>query len=153
MARRTVHYTIMPSDKPNAPPNRDLGKKFIITEMSPFEAESWAIRALLALMANNVVLPAGMADRIQAGEAGLADLAAIGLPMLAGVKYHDAKPLLDDMLSCVQIAPDKRNPDAVVRPLVEDDIEELSTIIELRRQVWRLHVNFSTADATQTTAT
>lgn len=45
--RKTREITI---DGPAA--SRDLGKKFLITEMSAMAADAWAIRALGAMMRN-----------------------------------------------------------------------------------------------------
>lgn len=146
MARQIVTYTV-PDGK-----SRDAGKTFVIKEMSAFDVESWAMRAMLVIMANNVLLPPDLSARVQSGEAGLADLATLGLKSLSGLRYVDAKPLLDDMMSCVQIAPDKRNP-SVLRDIVDDDIEEIMTIVELRKQIWRLHANFLSAADAQATAT
>ena len=39
--------------------NRDRGKVFVITELPASKAEAWAMRAILALLANNVELPDG----------------------------------------------------------------------------------------------
>jgi len=146
MARQVVTYTVSDGK------SRDAGKTFVITEMSAFDVESWAMRAMLVIMANNVLLPPDLSARVQSGEAGLADLATLGLKSLSGLRYADAKPLLDDMMSCVKIAPDKRNP-SVLRDIVDDDIEEIMTIVELRKQIWRMHTNFLSAADTQATAT
>ena len=146
MARQVLTYTV-PEGK-----SRDAGKTFVITEMSAFEIESWAMRALLVIMANNVVLPPDLSARVQSGEAGLADIATLGLKSLSGLRYADAKPLLDDMMTCVKIAPDKRNP-SILREIVDEDIEEIMTIVELRKLIWGMHTNFLPAADAHNTAT
>ena len=115
--------------------NRDFGKLFLITEMSADHGESWAFRALLALMRNNVNLPAGFENT------GMAGLAEVGLKALTGLRWEDAKPLLEEMMQCVEIIPDPSRPQ-VKRALIESDIEEITTRIRLRAEVWKLHTGF-----------
>lgn len=131
MARKVVTVTIDAS-------NRDAGKVFEITEMSAMRAEKWATRALLAVTKSGVEIPEDIA------RAGLAGVAALGIKIFSGVKYEDAEPLLREMMECVAIIPnpaDRR----VKRALVEDDIEEVSTLLKLREDVFALHLNFSPA--------
>jgi hypothetical protein len=49
------------------------------------------------------------------------------------------------MLACVQIIPDASRP-MVRRALVEDDIEEVTTLLRLREEVLSLHTGFSLRD-------
>src|SRR5574338_1443535 len=128
MARATENYTITDD-------GRDKGKVFVITEMAAEQGEEWAMRALLALMANGVDLPEGVEN------AGMAAIAQIGIKALARLKWEDAKPLLDEMMGCVQFMPDPRKP-MVVRPLFADDIEEIATRVKLRARVFALHTAF-----------
>lgn len=114
---------------------RDHGKVFQIEEMPALQAEAWAYRALLALTSNNVDVP----DDLLGG--GMAAVAAFGVKALTRLQYHDAKPLLAEMLECIQICPEPRNPQ-VIRPLVPTDIEEVATLIRLRMETFNLHVNF-----------
>ncbi|SDR17714.1 hypothetical protein [Paraburkholderia tuberum] len=127
--RKTLTYTV-PADG-----SRDAGKMFKLTEMSADSAEKWAIRALLALGRSGVDLPAGIERE------GMAAMARIGLEALMRVDFHDAEPLLDEMMGCVQICPNANDP-GVVRSLVADDIEEVATRVKLRREVFRLHTGF-----------
>lgn len=117
---------------------RDKGKTFVITEMSAFKAERWAYRALLLLAKSNVDIPAAVS--------GMQGLAHAGFSALQSIDFEEARPLLDEMWDCVQIAPDPRNPD-IVRKLVmreneSDDIEELATIWQIRERVFKLHTDF-----------
>lgn len=128
MPRKTANYTVQDE-------GRDKGKIFVITEMSASQAESWAMRVLLALISGNVDIPEGVA------ELGMAGLAELGLRSLSSLKWEVAEPLLAEMLSCVQYipSPDKTH---MVRPLVESDIEEVVTRLKLRMEVWNLHTDF-----------
>ena len=119
---------------------RDKGKHFLITEMPALKAERWAFRAVLCLSHANVDLP----DNASTG--GMAVLAEAGMRALNKLDFEEARPLLDEMWSCVQALPDPKN-QMVVRPLVMnemegDDIEEVDTILRLRERIFRLHTDF-----------
>ena len=114
---------------------RDAMKVFRITEMGAMQAEEWASQVLLALTRSDINIPPDIA------QAGLAGLATMGLRVLGKVKFEEAKPLLAEMLNCVQIVPDPRRPQ-VVRALIPDDIEEVSTLLKLRAEVAAMHLNF-----------
>ena len=116
---------------------RDLGKVFILTEMPASKVEKWAARAILALCKSGFDVPDG---------AGMEFIAVAGLKALGGLNFFDAEPLLDEMMECVQIRPDPSKPN-VVRALIEDDIEEVKTRLQLRAEVFTLHTNFSIGDA------
>lgn len=117
---------------------RDAGKTYVITEMSAAQAEDWAWRALLALGHAGFVMPDGLEA------AGMAAMAVVGINSLINIQWAEAKPLLDEMIGCVQFKPSE---EAQVRPLFADDIEEVSTRVRLRKAVWDLHVDFSAAAA------
>lgn len=133
MARKTLNYTVQDQ-------GRDFGKVFVLTEMAATRAEAWAMRALLALMNAGVEVPEGF-DKM-----GMAAMAEVGIKALAGLKWETAKPLIDEMLACVQIMPDPSKP-MVIRNLIEDDVEEVITLIKLRAEVWQLHAGFLKAVA------
>jgi len=119
---------------------RDKGKVFVITELSAYAAEEWAGRALFAMLNAGVEIPDNIAG------AGLAGVAALGLGSLTKLSFDAAKPLLDEMMACVQIQPSPK----VVRALIDDDIEEVSTLLTLRKEVFNLHLSFFTAGAAPT---
>lgn len=129
MARRTIDIRI-------ETPGRDEGKVFRIREMSASQAERWAARALLALGHSGADIP----DDIAA--AGFAGVVSLGIRAFAAIPWEIAEPLLDEMMSCVSIMPDPSRP-VVIRPLIEDDIEEVMTRLRLREEVIALHVGFS----------
>jgi hypothetical protein len=131
MARRTATVTIVEA-------GRDLGKVFILTEMSATQAEKWATRMLLAIGQSGVEIPDNLAA------AGIAGLAVVSLRAFAGVPWHLAEPLLDEMFGCVAFQPDPARP-MVVRALIEDDIEEIATRVRLREEIVSLHLGFSIA--------
>lgn len=136
MARKKATVTISAE-------GRDKGKVFVLTELSAYEAEDWAGRALFALMNAGVEIPDNIA------EAGLAGVAALGIKALTKLPYKSAKPLLDKMMTCVEIQPSPSDP-RVVRALIADDIEEVATLLTLRKQVLGLHMDFSMAAAPST---
>lgn len=128
MARKQITLTI-------GAEGRDKGKVFILTELSAYDAEEWAGRALFSLMNAGVEIP----DKI--AEAGLAGVAAMGMKALAKLPFDSAKPLLDKMMDCVQIQPSP----SVTRELMPGDVEEVATLFTLRKKVLGLHLDFFTA--------
>lgn len=133
LMRQTATYTV--TDE-----GRDKGKTFLLTELPASHAEAWAIRAILALMRDGVELPEGF-ERM-----GMAGMAEVGLKALSGLKWEVVDPLLNEMWECVQIIPDPAKPN-IIRALIEQDIEEVSTRIKLRAEVWTLHTGFLKAVA------
>ena len=142
MARRVKEVRI-PSDGDG----RDKGKVYVIREMSALRAEKWATRALLALVASGVEIPDDVAS------SGMAGVAAMGVGVFRGVAYEQLEPLMDEMLACISIKPDPRNPQ-VERPIdpEQDDVEELSTLMTLRMEVLETHTGFSVKDAVSKTS-
>jgi hypothetical protein len=127
MARKQANVTIDGN-------GRDAGKVFVLTELSAAAAETWAGRALFAMLNAGVEIPDNIA------QAGLAGIAALGINALTKLPFDAAKPLLDEMFECVKIQPSPN----VVRALVDDDIEEVLTRLTLRREILKLHIDFFT---------
>ena len=119
---------------------RDFGKVFKLTEMPASQGEKWAAKAFFALAKSGVEIPEDIAN------AGLAGIAVLGLKAIGGMSFIDAEPLLDEMFECVTYVPDPARPQ-VIRALIEDDIEEIATRLTLRKELFSLHVNFSTPAA------
>jgi opacity protein-like surface antigen len=115
---------------------RDQGKVYKLTEMPASQAEAWATRLMLALARGGVDLPSNFLDL------GMEGIAVVGIRALAGMTWGDARPLLDEMMTCIRMVPDPQRPQ-VVRELVETDIEEIGTRLRLRDEVIALHTNFS----------
>ena len=122
--------------------NRDHGKNFLLTEMPAARAEKWAARAFLALAKSGVELPDSTTTN------GMAGFATVGFEAIGKLDWADAEPLLDEMMTCVQIVPSPN----IVRALVPgaDDIEEVSTLFTLRKELLELHLGFSLAASPST---
>lgn len=124
---------------------RDKGKQYLLTEMSATAAERWAAKAFLGLARSGLEVPEDLASL------GLAGIAMIGFRAIGGMQFAEAQALLDEMFGCVQMIPDPSRPE-VTRKLVEDDIEEVATRLRLRKEIFGLHVDFSSAGARLTSA-
>ncbi len=138
MARKEIFVTVTAE-------GRDQGKEFKLTEMPAMQAEKWAYRAFLALARGGIEIPEDIA------ESGLMGVAMVGLQMFGSMRWDDAEPLLDEMLPCVQAVPEPGN-HGKVTPLFSSSIEEPSTLVFLRKQVFGLHVDFSKLVAASTSA-
>jgi hypothetical protein len=135
MARKTNTYSIDSE-------GRDKGKAFLITEMAATKAEDWAIRAILALGAANVDIPEG------ALQLGMASLAEIGLKKLFAIGTEQMRPLLAELMECVEFIPNPQKPQVKVGyPLFETQVEEVKTLLMLKWEVLKLHMDFSEADS------
>lgn len=136
MARKVITHKIKTE-------GRDKNKLFLLTEMSASKAEWWAIRVFMGLMSANVEIPPGLLTNL-----GMAALAEFGMRALSGLKPETLRPLLDEMMECVQIIPDPKVLN-VHRPLIEEpaDVEEILTLFELRKEVWTMHTGFLQAVA------
>lgn len=118
------------------PDGEDKGKVFLLTRMPSFKAEKWAMRALLAMARNGIEVP----DDIES--MGMAALAYMGVQAIASLRWEDAEPLLDEMRECIKIVPDPKAP-TFSRDIIEEDFEEVATLLTLRKEVLRMHVNFT----------
>ncbi len=133
--RKTLDVTVMAGTSET---NRDHGKVFHLTEMPAAHAERWAGRALRALARSGVPLP----DDIE--QAGMAELASVGFRALAGVDDATFDSLMEEIMGCVSVKEPK-----LIRDLTEDDIEEVSTRLTLRLEVFQLITGFSLAAVRQ----
>ena len=124
--RKTKTVTI------NDEKSRDNGKSYLLTEMPVDKAEKWAARALLAILKSG--------GEVAPGAEGMAGLAGIGITALARIAWEDAEPLLDEMMGCVKACPSP----TITRPLLDgaDDIEEVKTMLSLRKEIFSLHFDF-----------
>jgi len=120
---------------------RDNGKTFILTEMAATKAEDWAIRVMFALGSANVEVPEG------ALQLGMSALAEIGLKKLFAVNAEQMRPLLSELMECVEFVPNPQKPQVKIRfPMFESQIEEVRTLLTLKWEVLKLHLDFSLAD-------
>jgi len=133
MARKTSDFVIESE-------GRDKGKTFHLTEMAATKAEDWAIRVMLALGAANVDIPDG------ALQLGMAALAEIGLKKLFAIDAVSIRPLLAELMECVEFVPNPQKPAVKVGyPLFESQVEEVKTLLMLKWEVLKLHLDFSLA--------
>ena len=128
MARKETFITIDAA-------GRDQGKVFYIKEMSASQAEWWALRALMAMGRGGVEIPDNLRSM------GIAAMAVEGLKAISKIPPDEAKPLLDELMTCVQAVPNPADK-TVVRPLIAADIDEVATRLNLRAEVFKLHVDF-----------
>ncbi len=128
--RKSKHYVVPETG------GRDDKKKFLLTEMPATQAEKWAAKAFLALSNTRLEIPV---DIVQLGMAGIA---LIGFQAFRNSSFVDLEPLMDEMFGCVQIVPPSGQP----RDLIEEDIEEVKTRLELRKELMELHMGFTFAD-------
>lgn len=128
MARRTKVVTI-DSEK-----SRDHGKTFLITEMSADAAEWWAIRVTQGIVGSN---PDADFDVFSGSLPRLASFAFVGL---AKIPADQLKPLMDEMKACVSVMlPDGKTS----RALLQGDVEDIMTWLELRKEVFEILTGFS----------
>jgi hypothetical protein len=116
--------------------NRDKGKLFIITELPASQSEMWALRVFQALAKSGVDI--GDVD----ASSGMAGIAFMGIKAVAGMNFSEAQVLMEEMFRCIKIAPNPGD-HGVMRAVIEEDIEEVSTRLLLRRKVLELHTGFS----------
>lgn len=141
MARRTAIVTITTTDGVE---NRDAGKSFLLTEAPALQAEEWALRAMMALGTSGFIVPQELAD------AGLMGVAIVGYQAFMGSSEQAVLPLWREMLPmCVQYKAPNPNPQTgadVLMPWAPGYIEEVSTLLTLRRQLLELHTGFTLAE-------
>jgi hypothetical protein len=135
MARKTSTFTVQKE-------GRDNGKVFVLEELPAAQAERWAMRAFLALAKSGVNIPDDIARR------GLAGVAMLGLQVLCGLSFTDAEPLLFEIMRCAQYVPDPTRPAVTLPyPQFEGQVEEVETLLDLRMEVLKLHIDFFTIAA------
>jgi hypothetical protein len=117
---------------------RDAGKRFKVTEATAMEAEDFIADLLGAMFRGETNV-----EGIFSG--GWEVVAKVGIKALLGLQKSERKPLLDRMMKCVTIMPNPNN--AFARDLTENDIEEMSTLLQLQDEVIRMHTGFSIRDA------
>lgn len=130
---------------PQSEDNRDGEKVYLLTEMPSDRAEKWAFRALNALAASGIRVPSR-----GAGMAAVASMAGEAFEGFRGIPFAQAEPLLDEMMACVQVIPDPGQtselyPHGRPRTIRQGDIEDLTTRMRLRKEVFTLHLSFSMA--------
>ena len=116
-------------------PGRDRGKIFHLEEMAAYQAFGWGWRAARLMVISGFEMPSEVAEQ------GIAAVWLAGFWGMIRVNYEEAKPLLDELMGCVQHQPDPNN--TFLRPSTPDDIQELKTIALLQKEALDLSINFS----------
>lgn len=105
-------------------------KRFTITPMSAYRAEQWLYRAAFAMGRN-------VEDIQQVFSGKPTDL----LKTILGIRYEDARPLLDDLLSCCTLVQGN-----ALRKLTSPEacsvIESPLTLTKLRVEALRVNFGF-----------
>lgn len=130
MTRRTDIVTITDT-------NRDQGRTYIVTEMDAFQAEDLAMRVLLAL--------AGAGIDVPDAATGMAGLAVAGMAAIQKLPYAQAKEIMNEIRPFMQY---QHKPNHPPMPLTADNVEEVSTLIQLRKSFVLLHLGFLKAGNT-----
>lgn len=125
---------------------RDKGKKFRIQEMDAYRAEDWAMRALMAAIKSGADV-----GKIDEG-AGMAGIAAIAAKSLGVIDVTIARELRDELMACVQYVGASPGGQEVLRAVTADDIEDVTTLLALRKAVLLLHIDFFTEETASTQA-
>lgn len=120
--------------------NRDKGKWFLLEEMPALQAERWGFRVLQEVIKAGIEVPANMMG------AGMAAIAIVGLKAISVIPDLKAFELMDEMMGCVGIIRDHNNPE-IAQKMLDDEIQEISTLVKLRDEVFELHTGFSIAGA------
>jgi len=132
MARKEAEF--------RATKGRDEGKVFVINEKSADEVEWFGARCFLALGRSGFDIPKGLEME------GVSGLLAMGYKALsdaiASLRAEDLKPLMQEMMTCVRLKASA----GVIRDLVDDDIEEVVTRLQLRKAIIDLHTGFFSND-------
>lgn len=114
--------------------NRDAGKTYLLTEMPALKAERWGRHAVAACSRNDLDIKGELA------KLGLLGFYLVGFQALAGGDVIAVDALMDEMLTCIKIV---ESP-TVARPLGGDgDIEEVATLVRLRKDLLELHMGFT----------
>lgn len=127
--------------------NRDAGKVYIVKEVDAVTAEEWGLRALMALGTGGIQIPPELMGL------GILAIPLIGYQVFMGAKEEAVLPLWREMLpACVSVKQsntvfEKFNPANV------NHVEEVSTLLELRKAVLEIHTGFTIAELTSRFAT
>lgn len=119
---------------------RDAGKVFRITEMTAEDAEWWALRAMSVIVEADTD---GTLEKLMGMMVGETEkLSTLGVTqvirLLAKADPYKVRPLWDEMKACWSLVPEK----GITVSLVENSIEEVSTLLTLRMKTLELHFDF-----------
>ena len=136
--RKTTEYII--NDKDNKK-NRDNGKVFLIEEMPAYIAERWCYKALSGMIQGGLDVSL-VANAIEfASEI----MALLSLANFFRIDEATQNQLLDELMKYITIIPDngKGKPRKLIAGTQDsDDIQEASTLMELKLEALELNLNF-----------
>lgn len=116
-------------DMPDSP---DHGKIFRITKWDVEKGEWWATRVLQSIVGKDI----DMLEMLFGGASS--ELARRGLGALMQVEPERLKPLLEEMVSDIEVV----LPDGKTRKRLKGDVEAIRTMLELRLAVWKINMGF-----------
>ncbi|QCE35639.1 hypothetical protein FAI40_10050 [Acetobacteraceae bacterium] len=119
----------------------DKGKVFVITRMSAFKADEWAMDIVRGLSKAGAKLP------IEAKDMGIATLGGLAMTLFGVMDKDISNKALAELLECCQIKRDPKNPNVQPAKILEGDITDPMTLKELRVRAFQLHVDFILAAA------
>ena len=114
---------------------RDVGKVFVIVEPGALRRETWMRHAITTVLRCGIEAPGSGA------QGGPIALDALDVPVLLRALGDDVDGLYAELLRCVKIRPDASKPMAL-RDTVEDDFEELKTLVRLRMEAFQMMTGF-----------
>ena len=130
--------------------NEDRGKSFLITRLPADQTEWWGLRAMNILLASGIEVPDEVAAQ---GIVGVIGMFGVSLAGFKGLDMDKVKPLLDEMMTCVQFMPNPDNPGILLAGKARDSqILETGTRFWLRKEVIELHTGFSFGGKQSTSA-
>lgn len=142
--RKVKDVTIGPDNAPSEE-GRDYKKMFRLTEMSAFAADEWANRAALALLPKLTRQVSEEVVEQLSENPNMATVERVGI-LLGNISFPETRELLKELMDCVQIIPDPKNP--LPRPIGmagSEDIEDVETLHYLRKEALALHTGFTLA--------
>jgi len=133
MTRKTILYEVSEQS------SRDFGKKYELTEMSAFQCERWCLKAIRGIVKAGFNIPDEFNDfPAQA-------LVAMGVTAFLAIDELTQSELMSEILLTVKITSTKDSAFQPRKLLLSDsseDISEVSTLIELRKEFFKLNLNF-----------
>lgn len=129
-------------------PNRDVGKKFLVTEMPVLQADNWANRVIGHMAKGGInVRELDLDGGLNTSSmGGMLQLANLGIQGFGNISPHIAQSLLDELIyKTIQFIPRGGEPRTLD---IENanDVQEISTLWALRKEAFTLHVSFFTQD-------
>ncbi|QDH17407.1 hypothetical protein [Swingsia samuiensis] len=117
----------------------DAGKKFVITRMSAFAADKWARHTIKALIQAGVkVPPSGI-------KAGLLGMSGLAMNIFGYMDNEECDKAFEALMKCAKIV----RAGTVPSEILDADIDDAETLVKLREEAFKLHVDFFKAAAYQ----